>query len=175
MSGLSICPEGESQELTCCLPAWQRDRSRVATLTGSALETHLQGEGPQGGDGDQRSHEEGRDVADGREGHAGSRALEALPGPVLRTRKHRAERCTEQVFLRAALARTIQIQNRSHGDGECCLRQPHREAPPSPNTGTGAFSVPSTHSCAVPAITTQNTKLQGNDLIHTVIKVVGTT
>lgn len=66
--------------------------SAVCTQTPS-LGTHLQGEGSQGGDGDQGGHEEGGDVADGREGHAGSRALEALPGPVLRTRRYGAEGC----------------------------------------------------------------------------------
>lgn len=54
-------------------------------------DTHLEGEGPQSRDGDQCSHEEGCDVADGCEGHAGSRALEALPGPVLRVRNHSVE------------------------------------------------------------------------------------
>lgn len=79
----STCPAEASQ--AGMHQQWCR-RSQV-----SSLETHLEREGPQSRDGDERGHEESSDVADGREGHAGSRALEALPGPVLRTRRHSAE------------------------------------------------------------------------------------
>lgn len=54
-------------------------------------QTHLEGEGSQRRNRDQRSHEESSDVADGGEGHAGSCALEALPSPVLGMTNHSAE------------------------------------------------------------------------------------
>lgn len=156
-------------------PCLQWDRSRVATtLTGSALETHLQGEGPQGRDRDQCSHEEGGDVADGREGYAGSRALEALPGPVLRTRKDSAEGRTEQGLLRAGLREQFKYKIGPMVTENAASGSLTGSPLASPNMGTGAFSVLSTHACAVHVITTQNTKLQDNDVINTVEKMVGT-
>lgn len=92
---------------------WETGRS--ASTRGSpqmsSLQTHLEGEGSQGGNGDQCGHKEGCDIADGREGHTGSRTLEAFSSPVLRMRNHSAENCTAQGPPRSQIVPAVQIHD----------------------------------------------------------------